>query len=347
MESLLCSLSLVSLFCLEFSGFYLTSLSVGVFPEPWKACIVTPTYKGGNRGLVSNYRPISKQNIMPKIFENIIADKLASLFKNILVVEQHGFMMGRSTTTNLLLYHDYINTALEKKIQVDTIYTDFTKAFDTVNHTILTNKLSSYGVGGSLLNWLSSFVTDRFQIIKFKNSFSRVIRVSSGVPQGSHLGPLLFNIFINDISNVFKHSNFLLYADDLKIFRQVKTVDAQCLQQDLDSLALWSKTNKLHFNTSKCHVVHFSKCRSVIASSYSLNGVILTTVDEIRDLGVTFTNDLSFGRHIHMTAASALRRLGFIKRCGKHFKNADTLKLLYCTFGPKLNMPPWFGIHTN
>jgi len=160
------------------------SLSVGVFPDLWKACIVTPTYKGGNRCLVSNYRPISKQNLMPKIFENIIADKLSSLFKNILVGEQHGFMRGRSTTTNLLLYHDYINTAMEKKIQVDTIYTDFTKAFDTVNHSILKNKLSSYGVGGSLLNWLSSFVTDRYQIVRFNNSFSRYIKASSGVTSG-------------------------------------------------------------------------------------------------------------------------------------------------------------------
>jgi len=135
------------------------------------------------------------------------------------------------------------------------------------------NKLSSYGVDGSLLKWLLSFVTNRYQIIRLKNSFSRNIKVSFGVPQGSHLGPLLFNIFINDISNVFKHSKFLLYADDLKIFRRVETInDAHCLQQDLDNLNLWSETNKLYFNISKCHVVHFSRSMNVFTLNYSING---------------------------------------------------------------------------
>jgi len=269
---------------------------------------------------------------MPKIFENIIADKLSSLFKNILANEQHGFISGRPTTTNLLLYHDYINIAMKKKIQVDIIYTDFSKAFDAVNHSILMSKLSSYGVSGSLLKWLLSFVSNRYQTIRFKNSFSRNSKVSSGVPQGSHLGLLLFNIFINDISEVFKHSKFLLYADDLKVFRQVGTVnDAHCLQQDLDSLSSWSKSNKLYFNTSKCYVVHFSRSMNIFSLIYSINGVALTTVDEFCDLGVTFRNDLSFGKHIHMTAASAFRKFAFIKRFGKYFKNTDTLKLFYGT----------------
>jgi len=308
------------------------SLSAGVFPDPWKICIVTPTFKGGDRHQVSNFRPISKQNIMPKIFENIIADKLSCLFKNILITEQHGFIPGRSTTTNLLLYHDYINTALENRTQVDAIYTDFSKAFDTVNHSILKKKLFSYGVGGSLLSWLQGFITNRYQLIKFNDFFSRYIEVPSGVPQGSHLGPLLFNIFINDISKVLNYSKLLLYADDLKIFRQVRTaVDAHRLQQDLDNLNSWSITNKLHFNISKCHIVHFSRSSSVLTFTYSLNGVALTTVDEVRDLGVTFHSDLSFGRHIQLIAASAFRMLGYINRCAKFFKHAETLKLLYCT----------------
>jgi len=241
-------------------------------------------------------------------------------------------MSGRSTTTNLLLYHDYINTALEQRTQVDTIYTDFSKAFDTVNHSILINKLSSYGVGGPLLSWLSSFITNRYQLIRFNNFVSRYIEVPSGVPQGSHLGPLLFNIFINDISIVLKYSKLLLYADDLKIFRRIGTAaDAHCLQQDLDSLHSWSITNKLNFNISKCHVVHFSRSPSVLTFTYSLNGVALATVNEVRDLGVTFHSDLSCGRHIQLVAASAFRKLGCINRCAKHFKHADTLKLLYCT----------------
>jgi len=110
----------------------------------------------------------------------------------------------------------------------------------------------------------------------------------------------------------------------------VETInDAHCLQQDLDSLNSWSKTNKLYFNTSKCHVVHFSKNMNIFTLIYSINGVTLTTVDEFCDLGVTFRNDFSFGKHIHMTAVSAFRKLGFIKRFGKYFKNIDTLKLLY------------------
>jgi len=154
----------------------------------------------------------------------------------------------------------------------------------------------------------------------------------SGVLQGFHLGPLLFNIFINDISRVLKYSKLLLYADDLKIFRQVGTaVDAHYLQQDLDNLNSWSITNKLYFNISKCHVVHFSRSSNVLTFTYSLNGVPLTTVDEIRDLGVTFQSDLSFERHIKLVAASAFKKLGYINCCAKFFRHADTLKLLYCT----------------
>lgn len=126
------------------------SLVTDNFPIFWKRCTVTPIFKGGDRALVSNYRPISKQNIMPKILENVIADKLSLLFKNVLTNEQYGFMMGRSNSINLFLYHDYLNSAIENGSQVDAIYTDFRKAFDSVDHAILLSKLSSFGIGGPL-----------------------------------------------------------------------------------------------------------------------------------------------------------------------------------------------------
>lgn len=126
------------------------SLSSGIFPAVWKTCIVTPIFKGGDKNLISNYRPISKQCIIPKLFENIIAGKLSSLAKNIIIREQHGFMTGRSVVTNLLVYHDFIVT-LEERLQLDAIYTDFTKAFDSVDHNILLRKLRALGINGTLL----------------------------------------------------------------------------------------------------------------------------------------------------------------------------------------------------
>jgi len=147
-------------------------------------------------------------------------------------------------------------TSLWRKVFKLISFTLILKAFDNINHSILLNKLSSFGGGDPLLNWLSNFIINRNQLIRFNNSFSRNIEVSSGVLQGSHFDPLLFNIFINDISNVFKYSKFLLYADDLKIFRRVRTVEnVLCQQRDLDDLNSWSKINKLYFNISKCHVV--------------------------------------------------------------------------------------------
>lgn len=148
------------------------SLSCGTFPSAWKTCIVTPIFKGGDETLTSNYRPISKQCIMPKIFENIITLKLSQLLKNIIINEQHGFVNSRSTTTNLILYHDYIVTALEEGLQVDAVYTNFSRAFDSVNHAILVSKLHALGVGGGLLEWLASFISDRSQIVKLNNLFS-------------------------------------------------------------------------------------------------------------------------------------------------------------------------------
>lgn len=180
------------------------SLVTGTFPNLWKVSIVTPIFKSGDKTLVSNYRPISKQNIMPKIFENIIASKLSALFKNIIINEQHGFMCGRSTSTNLLLYHDFINSAMEEGSLVNAIY-----ILISVKHLIplimLCCYISAFGIDGSMLKWISSFITDRSQVVKFNKCFSRIINPISGVPQGSHLGLLLFNLFINEVLILMKH----------------------------------------------------------------------------------------------------------------------------------------------
>lgn len=131
----------------------------------------------------------------------------------IIIPQQNGFVAGRSTCTKLMVYHHYLANAVESGYQVDAMYTNFRKAFDPISHSILISKLQAMGFSANLLSWLSSFIICRFQIIKFNQSLSYAFKVSSGVPQGSHLRPLLFLLFISDISICFKFYFFLLFAD--------------------------------------------------------------------------------------------------------------------------------------
>lgn len=180
---------------------YNKSLSCGVFPALWKQSLVSPIFKNGDNSLVNNYRPVCKQNLMAKIFESIIACKLNSLYKSVIIDEQHRFVAGHSITTNLLIYNNFLNACIEKGFQVDAICTDFSKAFDTVNHSILFKKLQCFEIGGFLLLWLKSFVIGRtrgrgrqrsVEVVRFNGGLSRPILVKFGVLQGSHLSPLLF-----------------------------------------------------------------------------------------------------------------------------------------------------------
>ena len=201
-------------------------------------------FKAGDRSDVRNYQPISKLSVLPKVFEEIVTDMLSPLLTSFLCVEQHGFVPKRFTATNLAVYHSFVSRALDDGLQVDTVYTDFQKAFDTVEHAMLFHKLPSWRFCGPLLSWLESYLSGRVQIVKVANSLSLPINVTSGVPQGSHIGPLLFNVFINDIVDVLSEANFLLYADDLKLFRVIRGFeDANCMQDDLLRLERWCTTN--------------------------------------------------------------------------------------------------------
>ena len=157
------------------------SLATGAFPKIWKSGLVTPVFKAGDRADVRNYRPICKLSLMPKVFEEIVTELLSSQLSNVICPEQHGFVPNRSTSTNLAVYHSFVSRALDEGQQVDTVYTDFRKAFDTVDHSVLLRKLSLWGFGGSLLTWIKSYLTGREQFVRVSSCLSSPIDVSSGV----------------------------------------------------------------------------------------------------------------------------------------------------------------------
>ena len=308
------------------------SLIDGHFPSAWKVSNITPVHKAGAKSDISNYRPISMLNIMSKLLEAIVTRKISSLVRNALSDEQHGFLSGRSTVTNLAVFCNFVARRLDKKLQVDVIYTDFKKAFDRVDHFLLIDKLSAIGFKGQLLRWLFSYLTGRVQRVRVGEVLSRKIFATSGVPQGSHLGPLLFLLFVDDIRQIILDSEYLLFADDLKIYKCISCPsDSLSLQSDLDRLSEWCLSNRMELNISKCHILRISRCNNPSRYPYHIAGIQLSSVDGARDLGVYIDSSFSFTRHIQHVVAVSNKALGFVSRNSADFADPSTLRYLYIT----------------
>jgi len=306
------------------------SLSSGTFPTDWKESYVIPLHKSGPKSNIRNYRGIAKLSVIPKLFELIVSDQLNPLLQNIISDAQHGFTKNRSTTTNLLEFTNLVSDGFANGLQTDVCYTDATKAFDRLCHAILCFKLDKIGLPPILVKWIASYLTGRFQRVLFKNIISKRFEVTSGVPQGSHLGPLLFNLFINDLPSVLQHCKVFMFADDVKICHSYNNLAGQDLMQlDLDRFANWCEQNCFLLNLSKCKVMSFSWRRDVIACSYFLNGVRIENVTEMRDLGVIMDPKLRFVTHINAVVCKARSMLAFIKRWAKEFKDPYITKLLF------------------
>ena len=306
------------------------SLSSATFPLKWKLSYLRPIHKSGPRNDVENYRGVAILPTFGKLFESIVCDLLSVEFSKCISLRQHGFIKGRSTSTNLLEFtHKAIRT-IEKGYQMDAIYTDIAKAFDRVNHSRLLSKLHKMGIHSELLSWLASYLKGRTQYVKIGPCVSDLFTITSGIPQGSHLGPILFLLFFDDITEVIRNSSCLLYADDLKLFRRVKNVlDCSAIQRDIEAIADWCHRNQLGLSIGKCWVISFHRNRHPIHFNYEIEGAALVRTTEIRDLGVILDTKLDFNSHIEHVTSQANSMLGFIKRICYDFRDVRALKSIF------------------
>ena len=227
---------------------------------------------------------------------------------------QHGFREKRSCETQLTMLVEELARSASVGKQTDLILLDFSKAFDKVNHAKLLWKLHQYGIRGKTLGWIRVFWGNRSQSVVLDGEESDSVPVTSGVPQGSLLGPILFLIYINDLPDLIT-SKVHLFADDTVVYLTVESPsDGQVLQKDLDTLSGWESRWVMEFNPSKCQVVRVTASRRPINTLYYLHGQALEAVTSARYLGVDISSGLSWNSHIDRITGNANSTLGFLKR---------------------------------
>ena len=238
----------------------------------------------------------------------------------------------------LAKFYNFLSGSLDNREchLVDGIFLDFSSAFDRVNHNILLQKLHGYGIRGNVLSWIQSFLCGRKQRVIFQGEYSQWVPVTSGVPQGSVLGPVLFLLFVNDINNNLSSSLFQ-FADDHTLVRSIKSSDDNLsLQKDLDIIYQWTITNKLPLNASKCAVVHFTRCKDFMKFSYKLGSCTLNVVDDFKLLGVVFSSSLSFTTHVDEICRKVARLTGFVIRLSRSMHYSALLHLFKALILPHL-----------
>ena len=309
------------------------SLHTGTCPSIWKLADITPVFKKGDASIASNYRPISIIPAMCRLFERILVDNINHHMhsQNLFTDAQYGFVKGRSTEIQLLNCTEMWINSIDKKMFTDTVYIDFAKAFDTVSHPKLLHKLQSYGISGNILKWFTSFLKNRKQRVKIGTTFSEYDHVTSGVPQGSCAGPILFILFANDLPdcNFYRNTVVSLFADDTKISTTFSSIaERPSMQNNLNEFINWATKWQLQIADHKCCVQSHGK---VIPPVYHINGIQLPNVNEFRDLGVIVDSHCIFKQHILQICRKAYVSINVIFRCF-HSANVHALLTAYRSF---------------
>ncbi|HKQ20670.1 MAG TPA: reverse transcriptase family protein [Nitrososphaeraceae archaeon] len=314
------------------------SFYLGKLPCQWKQSIVIPLHKNGSKNLANNYRPISLTCTISKLAESCIYEEMLGFIESRSIIPsiQHGFRKKHSVINSLLESTDDWSNAIDKKNCIDCFYLDFKKAFDSVSHTRLLTKLENYGFTGLCLQWIKNFLEGRTFVVKINNELSTPRPMSKGVPQGSILGPFLFNLYVADIVEKFNDDAVIkkMFADDLKAYIEFDSLNIQSKHQSLcnflSHISNWSIDNDLPISIEKSRIFYIGTQNPKL--KYCINNIDIPVADyHIRDLGLLITSDLNWKTHIKTKCNSAIRKWYMFMRALKS-TNPNLLITLYKTY---------------
>ena len=312
------------------------SLSEGSVPDDMKLAQVIPIYKAKNKETLNNYRPISLLPTFAKLIEKLVHKRLYNFFsaQSLFYPSQYGFRPKHSTNQAVHEFIDDTIQSLENKQHTLSVFLDLSKAFDTIDHKILINKLNWYGVRGKALDWFKSYLSTRKQYVQYYKTSSEIQTIPCGVPQGSVLGPLLFIIYTNDLPNCLKDSKAILFADDTTLYMSSNNFKQlyHVANIELESLNNWFRANKLSLNIGKTHYVvfKFNKTEIPINMHIKIGDEILKEKDIAKFLGLYIDNELNWQEHI-IHLKNKLNSSLYAMNKVKHQLNRKHLTTLYYT----------------
>ena len=315
------------------------SLDTGSVPIGHKQQTIVPIFKKESKAKPQNYRPVSLTSHILKIFERVLRERIVRFVEenNLLSNDQYGFRPGRSTILQLLVHIDNVIEILEKNKNADVLYLDFAKAFDKVCHKTLLKKLEGFGIQGKLLQWIKNFLSDRYQRVVVQGKLSEPERVKSGVPQGTVLGPVLFILYINNITEVLKNAAIKIFADDSKLIQAIDSEEDRLkLIEDLNAVLKWAEDNSMQLNDTKFMLLQHGKNEN-LKQPYRINeNVLLEQCEYAKDLGILVDSELKFSQQIATCTTSASQVAGWALRVFSSRSKEVLLVLYKALVRPKL-----------
>lgn len=312
--------------------------SSSIYPKKLQVSKVSVIFKGGDKSVFSNYRPISIIPIFSKCIEKLLGERITSFVQKhkILTDCQYGFVKGKSTETALLMQKELILESFENQSCTLGIYIDFSKAFDCLNHETLLLKLECYGFRGTFLELIRSYLTHRQQHVVVHGQLSYNRAIDCGVPQGSILGPLLFNLYVNDIVRTDHNAKFIIYADDASLFFSARTIAEMVKNANaaLHNLLQWSTASSLIINPKKTKAILFRPKNKAVGNlpNIVLGSTYVEIVPSIKSIGVTLHENMLWDTHVTDVAKRLAKIVGVLTRVRSLLPQAVKHLIYNCLF---------------